>query len=67
MSVDLFLFLLFFFIFITTIIFFFKYGYTALMYASQIGHSEIAKFLIENNANVNIQNDVFLSFFLFKK
>jgi ankyrin repeat protein len=34
-------------------------GLTALMIALKNDHFEIVKFLIENNADVNIQNDVF--------
>jgi ankyrin repeat protein len=34
------------------------------MYASKHGHFKIAKFLIENNADINIQNKVFF-FYLF--
>jgi hypothetical protein len=41
----------------------FKYGDTALINASEQGHCEIVKLLIENNADVNIQNNVFFLFF----
>ncbi len=33
-------------------------GWTALMFASQNGHTEVVKFLIEANASVDIQNQV---------
>jgi ankyrin repeat protein len=45
-------------------IIFFKYGSTALMYASIYCHFENVKLLIENNADLNIQNGVFIFNFL---
>ena len=33
------------------------YGDTPLIWASSEGHEKIVKFLIDDNANVNIQND----------
>jgi ankyrin repeat protein len=34
------------------------------MFAALNGHFEILKFLIENNADVNLQNKVFLKFII---
>jgi ankyrin repeat protein len=45
--------------------FFLKLGFTALIIASIKGHFEIVKFLIENNADVNIQDEVFYFFYFF--
>jgi hypothetical protein len=41
-----------------------KFGDTALIYASHYGYFEIVKFLIENNAEVNIQNKVFFYIYI---
>jgi hypothetical protein len=46
-------------VFIFIYYYFFKYGFTALTSASYYGHFEILKLLIENNADVNIQDEVF--------
>jgi ankyrin repeat protein len=47
--------------------FYVKNGRTALMLASQQGDFKIVNLLIENNADLNIQDDVFffLNFFLY--
>jgi ankyrin repeat protein len=43
----------------------YKNGTTALIYASEIGHFEIVKLLIENYAEVNIQDEVFIFFVIY--
>jgi len=35
-----------------------KHGYTALMWASYLGHTEIVKELIRHHANVNLKSDI---------
>jgi ankyrin repeat protein len=39
-------------------------GNTALMVALEENNFEIAKLLIENNAEVNVQNNVFIFFYV---
>jgi hypothetical protein len=42
-----------------------KNGNTSLIIAAEKGHFEIVKSLIENNADINIQDNVFYFFILF--
>jgi ankyrin repeat protein len=44
---------------------FFKNGTAALMYVSENGYFDIVKFLIANNADMNIQDNVFIFFNFF--
>ena len=57
---DLFLFL---FFFLTTF-FLLKFGMTALHLAADKGFEQIVKILVENGANVHLQDQVFIFFFI---
>jgi ankyrin repeat protein len=46
---------------------FFKNYCTALIIASKNGNFKVLNFLIENNADMNIQDEVFFLIFYFKK
>jgi ankyrin repeat protein len=52
-------------LFLFSFITIYQNGTTALMYASEYGNFVIAKILIENNADKNIQDKVFFFFFVF--